>query len=156
MATFSKSLALRGVQEILQAAAGIDDLVVVPHNAPAPFGDPQNDGDSPPERWCRIASLVPSPLPSRSSNGPGADADHMSIALTVSVGASQAVQSDDPTRIEEDADAVADALKGSQRTVQGQTITIHRAMAQAAPDDGAHPGNRVFIVSATGRAVRVG
>jgi hypothetical protein len=153
MSTFSISLALRAVQEILEAGAfvGQGGVFVVPHHAPPPFGDALDDGDEPPERWCRIASLAPTPLPSRSG---GHDAEHMSIALTVSVGAAAEVQRADPRRIERDADAVADALRGAQLAVEGQTVTIHRAMAQAAPDDGSHEGNRLFIVSATGRAVR--
>lgn len=151
MSTFSVSLALRAVHQILADSPLLEGVVVIPHNAPPPMGDAQDANDCPPERWCRIANLAPSALPSRSS---GVDGDHVAYALSVTVGCSHRLQALEPTRVERDADAVSAALRGSQIDTEGQALTVHRAMAQPAPDDGSHPGHRIFIVTATGRATR--
>lgn len=120
------------------------------HHEPPPVGDADRPGDTPVERWCRVAAVVPTPRTRRSAASTG-DADSHTLAVTVTVGNSNARQLADPTAIETDADLVAAALDGVETTAAGHTLVLERATAQPLPADAAHEGHRLFVVTATGR-----
>lgn len=154
MGAFSYSLAVGAVMAILKAALE-PDVLVVPPSDPPPLGDPQNADDAePPERWCRIANLVPARPPGGHGRSSGDDGDHTVVVVTVTVGCSQRLHRDEPLRIEQDADAVAAALRGAAADAGGQAVVLHAATAAALPEGGAHERHRLFVVTANGRATR--
>lgn len=145
--------AQRMLIRLLQDALG-GDVRVYAQREPPPAGDPDTGDDIPVTRWCRIANVVPGPMP---VGGDAGEPHQVTLAVTVTVGVSNAADASDLSLIYADTDRVAAALnRVSDRVTDANdpprdhTLQLNRAQGQVLSDPGLHDAHQIGVVTATG------
>ena len=120
-ATVVENLILAELQAVAESQ-GI--CVIMPHEAP-PSPEPDQAGDTPNERWCRLNPVILTGFPLRNNSG---DTDTATATATITVGVSNKALDPDqggvPTRLSADVMIVASAVHGA---ALDHDATTHRA-----------------------------